>query len=593
MTNTRKYGISYLLYRSLAQYIRTAKLWALLEHSITVLSALSFLTSIIVTEQLFAVITQASQGRTTHQEVVIALGTMAAVTVSKQLLRSLDKYLLGYISYKNVGLFMAELMAKLNRVSAVHFENTHFLDDIDKVKRCIEYETFGYFSSNCLRFFTYYGVFFLSIAVYFFKLSPLLPLIILLSFVPAMLGQFAQINVFMHLDKETAPLRRQFDYYKKAIVSQETFKETRTLGAYHYFKARFQQLLASVTNKTWEVERQVVSVKLLLSLVSFIGLGLSTLLLFHSAIAGEMSIGTFIAVFGGLSQLFSVAEEMVSVYMSKASENIGKIDTYFQLLDMEEMTGENGHADFTKGIHAKNLSFHYPNSHKNALNDITLSLSNGETIAIVGENGAGKSTLVHLLIGLYQPTGGSLEIGGLNAHVTHPMTFFNDISGVFQHFMRYKMTLCDNISISSLSSAQSHNDVQRVLREANFHHEAVTLDTMLSSEYEGIDLSGGQWQRIAIARGLYRPHQLIVLDEPTAAIDPIEEERLFRQFQQLTKDKCAILVTHRLASAQFADRIIVMDNGNIVASGTHDTLMKQQGIYAKMWESQSSWYIRN
>lgn len=586
-----KYGIVRVMFRSILQYIKASKGWALLEHGVTVLSSLSWIVGILVTQQLFDLITEASRGYASYWQVGIALGTMAAVTIGQQVLRGIDKYLLGHVSYKNVGKFMSELMLKLSRVSAKHFEDPNFLDNIDKSKRCIEYEALGYFSTNCLRVFTYYGVFFVSVSIYFFGLSPLLPLIIFLSFVPAVLGQLVQVKVFIGLENESAPLRRQYTYYKKAISSQLSFKETRILGAFGFFRNLFSNTLLLLITKTWKVERKAAFIRLILDLVSFIGFGVSTIMLFNSAMSGEISIGTFVAIFGVLSQIFSMAEELVSIQVSQGSETIGKIEIYYRLMDMEEVDGEEAVVDFSKGIVAKDVNFTYPGTNKMAVQGATITISEGETIAIVGENGAGKSTLVRLLIGLYRPDNGTVEIGGQNSSNTHPSSIFRETSGVFQDFLCYKMTLAENVAISNTKEIQNHDNIQRVLQECEFGEDSVTLDTMLSTEFGGIDLSGGQWQRIAIARGLYKTNSLIVLDEPTAAIDPIEEERVYNQFRRLSKDKCTILVTHRLASAKFANRIVVMDKGKIVDVGCHDELIERKGKYATMWEAQSAWYV--
>ena len=225
-----------------------------------------------------------------------------------------------------------------------------------------------------------------------------------------------------------------------------------------------------------------------------------------------------------------------------------------------------------------------------ALNDITLTIKKGETVAIVGENGAGKSTLVRVLTGLYTPKLGEVYIGGIDTKLAHSNSIFKKVSGVFQHFQRYKMTLAENVSISDTKTMVDTDRVKLSLKESEFNNEKIKLDTMLSPEFNGVDLSGGQWQRVAIARGIYRKNEFIVLDEPTAAIDPIEEARLYNQFRNLTKGKCAILVTHRLGSVKLAEKIVVMDRGKIKEFGTHEELIAQRGKYYKMWIAQAKWY---
>jgi len=214
---------------------------------------------------------------------------------------------------------------------------------------------------------------------------------------------------------------------------------------------------------------------------------------------------------------------------------------------------------------------------------------------------------VRLLTGVYQPSSGKVMVGGLCTSETAPASMFKGISGVFQKYQRYKMTLAENVTISDIkvglckrdtesknqigSDLYNCDDVTTALTEAEAGLD-IPLATMLSPEFDGIDLSGGQWQRLAIARGLYRANGFIVLDEPTSAIDPIEETKIYKKFQQLAKNKIAIVVTHRLGSTKLADRIIVMNEGKIVDAGTHDELVSRSGKYAEMWSAQAKWYER-
>ena len=210
----------------------------------------------------------------------------------------------------------------------------------------------------------------------------------------------------------------------------------------------------------------------------------------------------------------------------------------------------------------------------------------------MGENGAGKSTLVRLLTGIYCPTQGRVLVGGLDTASYAPSSVLKGSSGVFQKYQRYKMTLQENVAISDITMGTNQSRIMLALKEAGFEKDRIGLDDMISPEYDGVDLSGGQWQRVAIARGLYRGNGFIVLDEPTSAIDPIEETLIYKQFAHLAKGKCALVVTHRIGSARLADRIIVMDAGRIVEAGTHEELIARSGQYAKMWEAQAQWYER-
>ena len=300
----------------------------------------------------------------------------------------------------------------------------------------------------------------------------------------------------------------------------------------------------------------------------------------------------FAAVFAALGQIFAIMQEIVTQHIGNMNRDMGKVVNFIRLLDMQEHTGTEGETDFARGVAAKDISFTYPGRDKPAIKNVSLEIAEGETIAIVGENGAGKSTLVRLLTGIYRPSEGKVFIGGLDTAVASPASVYKGVSGVFQKYQRYKMTLKENVAISDVSAEAGAEKIHSVLSEADFEMGDIKLDDMLSPEFGGIDLSGGQWQRIAIARGLYRVNGFIVLDEPTSAIDPIEETKIYKQFEQLAKGKCAVVVTHRLGSAKLAHRIVVMDGGEIVDIGTHEELMSHPGKYATMWEKQAQWYER-
>lgn len=226
--------------------------------------------------------------------------------------------------------------------------------------------------------------------------------------------------------------------------------------------------------------------------------------------------------------MFALMEEIICRHIGEITQSLGTVRNFTRFLDIPERSGEDIEIDDIPDINLKDVSFVYPSSNKLTINNINLHVKSGETIAIVGENGAGKTTLVKLMTGLYLPTNGDIFIAG--------------------------------------------------------------YDTMLSREFDGIDLSGGQWQRIAIARGFYSKHSMIVLDEPTSAIDPVEESKIYNKFKEMSEGNTSIIVTHRLGSARIADRIIVMDKGKIIEFGTHDELIKNKGKYEETYEAQSKWY---
>jgi len=602
----KKYGAFSMALRASGMYIRESNWFGALEHTFTIVTALASASMIIATQRLFDTAAYAVYGEFWH--VLAPLAVLVALSVLTQVGNGLENFFSEAGFVRNEGRYRQRLQMKLSRIPAKKFEDTAFLDDVEKAREGVS--NIGGFAYFSLQFITYYAVFFIAVGAYLFWLSPLLPIVIIISFVPALLGQIAQIKVFAEVEEQNAPERRRYNYYQRAIADREFYKETRILGAFRYFHRLFSQTLLDVTQKVWRTEHKAQTIRLALGLSTFAGLGVSLFMLFNATMSGVITIGAFAAVLASLARIFYIMEEIIMMNMGESLQDTGKLANYFRLMDMEEVSGETRTPDFSHGIKAEDIGFTYPGRNEPAINGISLTIQSGETIAVVGENGAGKSTLARLLTGLYVPDVGKVMVGGLDTRTTHPASVSSGTSAVFQNFQRYKMTLGDNVAISGTSDVVSEARIKAVLgeaevgirvengkqdsgvngRQAQDKNDTPPLDIMLSPEFDGIDLSGGQWQRVAIARGLYRHNGFIVLDEPTAAIDPLEEARLYGQFKRLAEGKCAIIITHRLGSAKLADRIVVMEKGEIVGEGTHDELIARPGKYADMWEAQAGWY---
>lgn len=593
MMNTKKtkYNLLQVIVRIIPIQVRSAPWNCLLENCLGVMHGLLFALSVVATQYLFDAISDGAAGNADYRECVFRLVILAAVTFGQQIVNGVQNFHgIGVLLPKSSGRLTELIHKKVRRIDPVRFEDTDFLDDLNKAKEGIRAITmFCMLVFVCVSF---YGVYFVAVGIYLFRLKSLLILTILLAFIPAMLAQIVNVRIFANLEEDSAPLRREYEYYQKAICDREYFKETRILGAFHFFYQRFENTMKMLTGKIWKAERKVALLQLMLDLTTFAGMGLSAYMLFTATMSGEITVGMFAAVFAALTQIFAIMQEVVKQHMGSMNRDMGKVVNFIRLLDMPERTGEEGKPDFSKGIVAENISFNYPGRETPSIKDVSLNIAEGETIAIVGENGAGKSTLVRLLTGIYRPTEGRVLVGGLDTARYSSSSVFQGISGVFQKYQRYKMTLKENVAISDSTVEADSDKIKSILEEAGFEKDGIGLDDMLSPEYGGVDISGGQWQRVAIARGLYRGNGFIVLDEPTSAIDPIEETRIYKQFARLAEGKCALVVTHRIGSARLADRIIVMDSGEIVDAGTHEELISRPGQYARMWEAQAQWYER-
>lgn len=208
---------------------------------------------------------------------------------------------------------------------------------------------------------------------------------------------------------------------------------------------------------------------------------------------------------------------------------------------------------------------------------------------------SGKSTLIKLMLRIYRPTEGKILLDGVDINEMEDYCFYEKISAVFQNYVRYQLSLRENVAMSDLTLLNEDEILMKQL--SRYEMDGVVeglpqkLDTILGREFGEVDLSGGQWQKLAIARGGLKPSSLIILDEPTAFIDPITESEIFERFKQFTKECCSVIISHRIGAARIANRILVLEQGHLIEDGTHEELMKQQGVYQKLYKIQAQWYV--
>jgi len=328
----------------------------------------------------------------------------------------------------------------------------------------------------------------------------------------------------------------------------------------------------------------------LISLCSYL---LTLFLLSFSVLHGKLSAGSFYAIYSSLNQFFSMIAALVCGFIGSTIINYPAVDNFVSFIQKYSKKAESeqdNHFFGEKGIELEHVGFSYPQSEHMVLSDISLSIPPKQHVAIVGMNGAGKTTLAKILLGLYVPTTGTARIGGITITETSASEVRNNSTALFQDFVRFQMTISENVKISDLISTQNAQKVlEKVQIDDSLKSKAETL--MLSKEFGGIDLSGGMWQQLGLARAAYRERELIVLDEPTSAIDPHEETRIYTFFKEMMENKTAIVISHRLGSARIADRILVMDEGKIVEDGTHNELILKDGLYKQMWDNQAQNYI--
>ncbi len=591
--NQKAMGYFSLLRRCFPMALSPFPLLIALYVAVGICHGTSYVLQTWTTQLFFDAVTQAVVQPTLLTHAILTACLLGGSMILSPILNGVHNFMNNTIVQpKVVGHLEKLLHEKASRIMPISFEDPSFLDDVNKARQGMQ-QSFGIISI-AVTLSCFYLPYFIATGFYLWSVKPLFVIVILLLFLPLLLTQIVRTKIFSELEDHAAPLRRQYEYYDRCITQREFFKETRLLGGFGFFHRLYRDALSLFNAETWKAEKKTGLIEITLKLVTLLGYGGILYLMVTSLLHGEISVGAFSAVFSSLGMIYSIMEEIICRHIGEMTRNVGAVRNFIRYMDMPERQGRPTPPDLSQGIRLDGVSFSYPGSDHDCVRNISLDIRSGETLAIVGENGAGKSTLVRLITGIYTPSQGHVFLGGQDTSQVSLQALFSRTSGVFQRYQQYKMTLRENVQISQTQKPARDSDIAGALHKADLDIKNPSftqgLDTMLGKEFDGVDLSGGQWQRIAIARGFYRDHDLIVLDEPTAAIDPVEETRIYQKFAEIAQSSTAILVTHRLGSARIADRIAVMDNGRIVELGSHEELMSHCGKYARMFQSQAQYY---
>lgn len=546
----------------------------------------------IVQQYFFDTVNAYISNKESIKDIIVALSIMAGAYLLVHVLNGVENcnsdLLKGFIN----GRLSKNIHLKIAKLSADCFENPYYLNDMNKASEGKKNAVNFVFTLKDILCF--YIPYFTVMTWYLFRLKPILALSTALVFFPTIFTHVAKTRVGSELEEKTAPIRRENKYYEDCLTSREYLKETRMLGAFGYFKKLYTETLNILNKIKYKADIKTCKVEIVLKMVTVIGYCSILWMLFVALLNNEITVGAFSAVFYSISTLYTIMEEVIFYEIGEMSRDYGTIINLIGFMLLEEREGTDMEVEWGDII-LDDVSYSYPMAKEPVIKNVSFTWKKGETIAIVGENGAGKSTLVKLLTGLYLPKIGNAYIGDINCRDISNKSLFQNKSAVFQNYQRYQMTLKNNIMISELSDRKLEPNLDCICESAGLDISSKEFqngyDTMLSKEFGGVDLSGGFWQRIAISRALYRISNYIVLDEPTSAIDPLEEARIYENFAKIIKGKSALIVTHRLGSVKLADRIVVLKKGKIVESGTHSELMELEGEYNRLYKMQQQLYI--
>ncbi|MBC8164528.1 MAG: ABC transporter ATP-binding protein [Bryobacteraceae bacterium] len=436
----------------------------------------------------------------------------------------------------------------------------------------------------------------LSITIFWF--SPWLLLLLILAVVPAFLGESHFAFLGYSLNIRQTPVRRQLDYLRVLGASKESAKELKLFGLSSFITGDYARLSNELYDQNVTLARRRLWAGALLSLLSTGGYYGAYTWVVYRTVSGDLSWGTLQFLAGAIAGASSNIQSIFATFSSIADQSLFLTD----LVDFLEVRPQvrtkpdaiSAPRPIRSGFVFEGVSFSYPGSSRLILDNLNLRIEPRERIALIGQNGQGKTTIVKLITRLYDPTAGRILLDGVDLRDYNIEDLNRETGVIFQDFMRYEMSAHRNIQVGRIDRDSEHDvrvAAQKSLADAVIRRLPKGYEQLLGRRFEGgLDLSGGEWQKVALARAYLRDAQLLILDEPTAALDAPSEYEVFQRFAELTEGKMALLISHRFSTVRMADRIVVLEDGRIAEQGSHMQLMALGARYSEMFELQAASY---
>lgn len=495
------------------------------------------------------------------------------------------------------------IMEKAQYIDLASYDDSEFYEKMENANReagtrplTVLTQTFSVISSS-IEFISYLVILLTAPDLWWMSI------VITMISVPSAIVNFVYRKKTYKYIKKNSKERRKMSYYSGQLVNKGVAKEVKMYGLGGLFIQRFTDVFKEYYRG---LRKLILNESVWHIVISVISCGSNLLfwcLIAQKVFIGEFLIGDYTLYTGAISSVSTCISTLI-VTSAGIYEGTLFIDNLIEFLDEpQRVTTPSGDAPRVSHgcghtIEFKNVSFRYPGTDKDVISHIDLKFSPGETVVLVGLNGAGKTTLIKLLTRLYDPTEGEILLDGINIKEYELSSLYGVFGIIFQDFGRYSVSVEENIRFGDLNKPHVDGDVENaaIQSAANEYIEALSskYQTPLTRVFEpdGIELSGGQWQKLAIARAFYADSDILILDEPTAALDPMAEQEIFNQFGRLGENRTTIFVSHRLSSATTADQIVVLEYGKVIENGTHEELMDLNGAYYKLFTTQADKYIK-
>ena len=527
---------------------------------------------------------------------MMLLGLEFGLAIGSDLLGRLVSYVDSVLSEKFTNTTSIRLMEHAATLDLEDFEDADLQDKLDRARR----QTMGRMSLMGQLFGQAQDVItVISFAAGLLAYAPWLMVLLAVALIPAFIGESHFNALNYSLNFQWTPERRQLEYIRQMGASVETAKEVKIFNLNRFFIERFRTL----SQKFFEANRKLAGRRAfwgtLLAALGTLGYYVAYAYIAWRTVRGDFTIGDLTFLAGSFRRLRQLLESLLTGFSQVASQALYLDDLYSFFEIQPEIVSKPDALPVPRPIRSgfvfEDVGFRYEGADRWALRHLSFELHAGEVIALVGENGAGKTTLVKLLARLYDPDEGRILLDGRDLRDYDIDELRANIGVIFQDFVRYHLTAAENIGVGDIDDMDNMARIEVAARKGMADEVIKGLpkgyDQVIGRRFkEGVDLSGGQWQKIAIARAYMRDAQVMILDEPTAALDARAEYEVFERFKELSEDRTAVLISHRFSSVRMADRILVLADGKLEASGTHVELMAQGGRYAELFELQAAGY---
>lgn len=485
-----------------------------------------------------------------------------------------------------------EIIQRFSQIDYSCFENSQSIDILEKIGNKIQEKILQVFNDTIAFFSIIISI--IGVMVVISQISWLFSIIFVVILYIIMLIDYKSMYIMNNMFFNQTPKEREMNYYCNLLSDKKSLFEMKVFLCMDYIKNKWYHKNQELFKERIKINRKSQKYFFFSSLMNLIWIAIVIIYTICKLKYNEISLGLCISVLGSALTLLSLVENTSYVF-SNLTLNSMYIKYYikFNQLPLIHTKQESNLKEAnTYTFEFINVSFKYPNTEKYVLKELNLKFNTNEKIALVGENGAGKSTIIKLICKLYQPNEGNIYINGVNINDISYHSLHKIFSVVFQNFVRYNFTIRENIALEKMNEMNFDDLMKKIMKEINLEDRLIdNLDISLGKvEEDGIDLSTGQWQKLAIARCLFARSNYAILDEPTASLDPISESNIYELFLNVINQKGSLIISHRLASAKLSDKIFVLKNGKISEMGTHEELMRQKGEYFEMFEKQSEWY---